>query len=186
MPDAFMAAKLSCCFSNLESSAEYSNFASLAYIILNIISKHLRNHFIEKWDKTHPDKLWKSDNVSGRQLIKKIADGVKRKIKFKDYKQRLESGKENEWDITLLAYIMHDCGLSMFSDSRDNVQKFRSIRNSHFAHACSMSCSASSFKNSVKEIKLAAGNIFGTKAVDEVDEYIQKKQNATGPNGKSK
>ena len=154
--------------------------------MLNIIPVYLRKHFIERWNDTNPDKPWKRNEESGSNLISEISDGVKRKSKFKDYRQRLESGNENEWDITSLAYIMLDCGLSMFHKSRDDVQTFRSIRNSHFAHACSMSCSASSFKHSVAEIISAAENIFGKEAANKIREYTQKKQKKRESNGKPK
>ena len=145
---------------------------------------HLRTLFIEKWNQKYPNNKWQSDSVSGNFVLNEIPNAAK-KGRNGVYANNMKSGKENEWDTTTLVYALLHSKLNLIPTCRPDGQRIaplliseeidviRKIRNEFFAHASSMKCSSTTFKNIEFEIKSAAKNIFGIEAKNDIDQIVQ-------------
>ena len=168
---------------------EEENFIRICKIILEIVPKHLRSLFIDKWDQKFPNSKWQSDLASGNFLFSQIPNAAKNG-KNGVYANNMKSGKESEWDTTTLVYAMMYSQLNLITNCRPDDQRsaplliseeidiIRKVRNEFFAHASSMQCSSPSFTDITLKIKTVARNIFGVVAEHEIA-AIAKSQIAT-------
>ena len=159
---------------------EEQNFVKLAKIILDVTPKHLRVFFVKKWNEKFPQ-VWGSDKVSGANIDSKIPSQNKKGCRFYlSIKSKILEGNEQEWDITILAFLLLFSGLRLIEKCRkrderndplresEEIDKIREMRNSYFAHTESMRCSTTEFARIVAGIKTAADKLFGQNAKAEI------------------
>ena len=151
---------------------------------MEVVPKHLRTLFIEKWNQKYPNNKWQSDSASGDFLFNEIPDAAKKGGK-RIYAIKMKSGNESEWDITTLTYAMLFSQLNLIPSCRpvyhrsvpllisEEIERIREIRGDFYAHASSMRCSSATFKGIEFEIKSAVVNIFGIEAKNDIDEIVQ-------------
>ena len=144
---------------------------------------YLRKLFIEKWDQKYPHNAWQSNSASGSFVFNEIPNSAKNGRNLV-YASNMQSGKESDWDTTTLLYAMLYSQLNLIPGCRpdgqrsppllisEEIDRIRNIRN-HIAHASSMKCSSATFKEIEFEIKSVAVNIFGIKAMNDIDEIVQ-------------
>ena len=156
------------------------NFVKLAYIIMDISAKHLRQLFKRKWDEKYPNQSWGSNDVSGSHLYSELSNEVVRCKSKEVYIEKWKSGNDHEWDTTTLVKVLLDSGLKLVQGCRSEGQRtdplrdsehiniIRNIRNGFFAHLPSMSCPNDDFIRVTTDIKKAAKNLFGEEVEDEI------------------
>ena len=157
-------------------TTERENFVKVSYIILDIVANRLRVLFTTKWNEKH--QMWRSDGRSGDQLCKNSGGGFKKSNK--DYLEKMKSGNEKEWDITILCKIFLYSELKLIDKNTSEyteIDKIRKIRNDCFAHPESMSCSDNDFKATVQKVKSAAKNLFGCDAESEISNIAKSSIN---------
>ena len=164
----------------MELSAEEKNFVKITKIMLHAIPKHLRQYFVEQWNKTFPDQRWKSDGASGESLFMLLPDKVKNYYKAKE--NEIKSGNEQEWDSIILLFIMLYSRLSMTPcctpkdqtkhpiQIRKELDLIRKTRSDFFAFSSTMSCPFPEYEKIVSSIKSISTNIFSNAAVTEIEE----------------
>jgi len=164
----------------MELSVEETNFIKITKIVLEIIPKYLRMCFIKEWNRKYPENKWSSDNASGLFLFDQLPEGIQKNKSHEMSFEKIKTGDEKNWDTTTLVLVMLNSGLKLIKGVRpsqdrstplrisEEIDVIRSIRNSHFAHASSMSCSADDFTKIMMAIKSTARNIFDKEAEDEI------------------
>ena len=166
----------------MELEEQEANFVKLTKIILNIVPKHLRIFFVKKWNEKFPSNQWNSDTKSGKFICDKIREKNNGKFpKLPGIKEEnFLDGNEKGWDTTNLMFILLFSKLKLIAPRRDEskqvdplleseeIDKFRVIRNTAFAHAKSMSCSPTEFNASIQSIKHAAHRLFDTDAMTDI------------------
>jgi len=165
---------------SLALDREEQNFVKLAKIILDITPKHLRIFFVKKWNKKFPEQ-WSSNKISGVIIESKIPSQKKKGCRYYfRIKNKILEGNEQEWDITILTFLLLFSGLNLIEECRkrderndplresEEIDKIREIRNSYFAHAESMRCSTTEFTQMVAGIKTVADKLFGQHAKAEI------------------
>ena len=165
----------------MELDEEEKNFVKLTKIILNIVPKHLRIFFVKKWDENFPSKPWKSDKTNGtfiyHEILKKNRDKFPRDSSIE---KKILEGNEEGWDTTTLMFVLLFSNLKLIIPRRDKsipvdqeleceeIDKFRVIRNTVFAHAKNMSCSSADFSTIIQSVKHAANHLFDSDAINEI------------------
>ena len=140
----------------------------LSYIMLEIVAKRLRALFKTKWD----EKL--NDGNTEDQLNEKLRESFK---KSKDYREKIETGDVQQWDITTLCKIFLYSNLNLIeknSSQYKEIDKIRDYRNKWFAHAEDMSCSNNDFTDRVEEIKRVAKNLFQDDTHRDISDISEK------------
>ena len=171
----------------MEFTKERENFVKLSYIILDISAKHLRMLFKKKWNdkyngQNYPNQPWNSDATSGNNLYNELPTGFRDGKGNKEYVAKMQTGIEQEWDITTLVKVMLECGLNLVQGCRsmgerrfplrpsEEIDIIRKYRDGLFAHLPEMSCKSNDFNQAVSDIKSAAKNLFGEDAENEIGE----------------
>ena len=164
----------------MELTKERQNFLKLSCILLDIVTKHLRELFKTKWNAKHQDQPWNSDYPSGNRLYNELSPGFKNNKSKKAYIDKMITGNEKEWDTLTLVHVMLESGLNLFEGCRkvskrsiplrtsEKIDIIRNIRNGFFAHLPSMSCSSDDFETVVKDIKSIAKSLFGEEVEKEI------------------
>lgn len=165
---------------NLELDREEQNFVKLTKIILDIIPKHLRTFFVNKWNEKFPQ-AWKSDKTSGTTIDNNIPKKRKKQCRFYfSIKDKIQEGDEKRWDITILTFVLLFSGLELIEGCREKnerddqlleseeIDNIREMRNTYFAHIESMRCSSNDFEKMITGIKTAVDRLFGQHAKTEV------------------
>ena len=165
---------------NFEVTVMEVNFIKLAKILLDVLPKYLRTCFTKHWNEKH-DNQWNSDEASGKSLVDSIPCEVKNRKPAKDYLEQLSKGNEDNWDTTILVFVMLYSGLELIPGCREKTERtnpllvsegidiIRDKRNTAFAHAGSMSCPSDEFGKVIEELKSAARNAFGKNAETEIN-----------------
>ena len=166
----------------MELSLPEVNFVKIARIILNIVPKYLRECFIKTWNKKYRKNKWKSNAISGAFLFSKLPNEVQRGESRKEEAEKLRTGIESNWDVTLLVYVMLDARLKLIEGCRpknnrelplrmsEEIEIIREIRNSVYGHAASMTCQINEFNDTMLKLKSVARNIFGEHAENEFED----------------
>ena len=94
-----------------------SYYEKLSVIISQTVPKYLRKFFVDQWNMKFPEQPWKSSSGSGTDLVNAIPDEKKCHRKFNEYKDKLHSGNEEEWDTVILVHIIIDFGLDICDKS---------------------------------------------------------------------
>ena len=156
----------------MESSPERDNFVKLSYILLDIIAQHLREYFVELWDKKYPNEKW--DDVVKRNLkLQSLLVTRDGRQKQDVYSHRILKGDEQNWDISTLIRATLDSGFNLIEGCRppnkrhsplresEEIEIIRRIRNEDYGHISSMSCSLDTFMDIMTQIRSVAKNLFG-------------------------
>ena len=152
---------------NIKVDEESQNFFILATVIFEKFPIYWRTFFKKRWNKSFPDKLWKSNEESGRDLIKQIRwREDKRSEKLQEFEGKIRIGDESCWDCGILINILHDCGLRMFDDIKADIREFKEIRNKFIAQSSSMKFSSEIFNEFLSSVKQIAEKLLGKKAND--------------------
>ena len=165
---------------SLNLDREEQNFVKLTKIILDIIPRHLRAFFVNKWNEKFQE-AWKSDKTSGTTIDNNIPKKRKKQCRFYlNIKEKIQEGNEQKWDITILTFVLLFSGLELIEGCRDKserddqlleseeIDKIREMRNSYFAHIADMRCPSADFVNMLNGIKTAADRLFGQHAKTEI------------------
>ena len=164
----------------MEPSQEKDNYVKISYLILDVIPTHLRKLFIEKWNDRHPDKIWNSDEESGKHLYNELSERFRNSKTKRIFISKMLTGKEVEWDTTLLTQVFLESGLNLIESCRpegernsplrisEKIDTIRHIRNDYFAHLPSISYSSKDFADALMSIKSIARKLFGEEVVDEI------------------
>ena len=164
----------------MEQSFEKDNFIKLSYALLNVVAKHLREHFIKLWDQKYPNERWHHDIAKRNLKLQNLLvtrDGNQRQDV---YSQKILKGNENEWDISVLIRALLDSGFDLMEGCRNQEDRsiplreseeiciIRDIRNKDYAHLPGMLCSFDDFNRLMTIIKQVAQNVFGSDAAKEI------------------
>ena len=164
----------------MELSVEETSFIKITKIVIEIIPKYLRMCFIKEWNRKYPENKWSSDDASGKFLFDQLPEGIQNNKSHEMSFEKIKTGDEKNWDTTTLVLVMLNSGLKLIKGVRpsqdrstplrisEEIDVIRSIRNSHFAHASSMSCSSDDFTKIMTDIKSTARNIFDKEAENEI------------------
>ena len=130
------------------------NFLRLCLIVIDNISKVLRIVFQSIYcQKT--GNPWDSSN--GPQLCSEI---LNRNIKLHlDQVVRLCNGDQQEWDVTLLCYVLLNSCWTRTLVNRKAVEKLRDIRNKCFAHPSKAGISKDDLYRIVEEVSKAYSDL---------------------------
>ena len=79
--------------------------------IANAVNRYFRKLFIEGWNKKYPSKPWNGNSDSGQDLIIELRQA--NTIKFSAYEYKLKHGNDQDWQITVWAFILLDSGLEL-------------------------------------------------------------------------
>ena len=163
---------------------EEENFIKMIKIILEIVPKHLRSLFIEKWDLKYPSNKWQSGGASGNFLFNEIPNAAKNG-RNRVYALEMKSGNESDWDTTTLLYAILYSQLNLIPSCRPDGQGsvplliskeidiLRKVRNEFFAHASSMQCLSAAFIDITSKIQAVAKNVFGANAENEIIDIVK-------------
>ena len=170
----------------MELNDGHEHFVKLVKIIIEVLPKHLRTLFVDKWNTKYPTQQWTHDAASGQLLHNEIPQGVKKnKRSFHNtLEQMILTGDIETWDPTALFFVLLFAGLNLtgacrpkkqrnppFTES-ENIDRLREIRNTFFAHVPNKSISAVDFGNISTELKAIAKDVFGNTAEKEIDEIV--------------
>ena len=177
----------------MELNDEHENFVKLVKIIIEVLPKHLRTLFVDKWDTKYPTQQWTHDAASGQLLHNEIPQGVKKNKRsfHKTLEQMILTGDIETWDPTALFFVLLFAGLNLtgacrqknirnlpFTES-ENIDRLREIRNTFFGHVANMSISAVEFGRISAELKAIAKDVFGSTAENEVDRVLNSQITTT-------
>ena len=145
----------------------------MAYVLLNVVAKHLRRYFIKLWDEKRPSEKWDGIDNKKAKLQKLLVGNIAT--------ERMLDGNEENWDTTTFLHAILDSGLKLMEGCRPHIERFpplreseqidiiRVIRNSYYGHALCMSCSSEKFKEIMADIKCVAKERFGAEARKEIE-----------------
>ena len=159
----------------MDLDEDNENFFKFASIVTDAVPKSLRKFFVEKWNQKFPRNTWESGKTSsGDDIIAKIkAVNNNRKPQYED---KLRSGNENDWDTTVLMYVLDFSKLTLITASdKMNLDKLRKFRNECFAHVPKMVCPSYLFAQKASEIKVIAKAMFGEDAENEIDKILNSR-----------
>ena len=170
----------------MELKDEHENFVKLVKIIIEVLPKHLRALFVNKWDTNNPTQQWTNDAASGQLLHNAIPQNVKKnKGRFhKTLEQMILTGDIKTWDPTALFFVFLNTEPNLIGTFRpknqrihpfteiEKIDRFREIRNTFFAHVPNMSISAVDFGKISTELKGIAKDVFGNTAENEIDQIV--------------
>ena len=177
----------------MELDDEHENFVKLVKIIIEVLPKHLRTLFVDKWDTKYPTQQWTHDAASGQLLHNEIPQGVKKnKRSFHNtLEQMILTGDIETWDPTALFFVLLFAGINLIGTCRpkkqrnppftesENIDRLREIRNTFFAHVTNMSISAIEFGNISAELEAIAKDVFGNTAENEIDQIVNSQITTT-------
>ena len=147
--------------STIYNNAELRYFR-LAKGVIDYSACALRKVFIEKWNFLYPSTPWQNDGKSVSQLLEKekeqtrgsrLYDPAFSKGDHQAVKEKLSSGKVEEWDVTALVFALcHSqalsgirCG-SRWGLLNDAIHNIKEVRNTELSHASKASISRRKFK----------------------------------------
>ena len=159
----------------MDNSKENENFTKICMIAVEVLPKHLRAYFVQKWNEKFPQDKWKSGN---RDYGKKLVDKMKGKNKtwkgLSSIDQQLFEGNEKVWDTTALMYVLQDHRLCLIDPTeRGHLDTLRKFRNESFAYALTAKCPFHEFLQMIDEVKTAAKYTLGELAVSEIDRILK-------------
>ena len=171
----------------MDLTSEQENFIKLVKIIVEIVPKYLKKHFITNWDSKFPSQPWANDAASGQYLYNAIPQSVKKtQAKFNiTLQQMILAGNCDTWDPSALFFVLLYACLEILGTSRprnqraypftvsENIDRLRELRNAFFGHVINMSIPDADFGNISTEINGIIKDIFGTIAEDEIDQIIK-------------
>ena len=132
---------------------ESKNYFKLAFILLEIIPKHLRSIFKTEWDKRNPTAPWNDDEASRQAFINNEKQGPN----WKNNKRNVPStGDRDQWDLTRLSFMIlysHSLNLHPQLSLYKQAHKIKEIRNKYFAHSSTTSLSDSEFEAVYSEME---------------------------------
>ena len=164
----------------MESSPERDNFVKLSYILLDVVARHLREHFVKVWDQKYPNEKWHDDVAKRDNNLRSMLVTIDGRQKQDIYSQKILKGNEKEWDITTVIKAILDSGFKLIEGCRppdqrtipfresEEIEIIRGIRNTDYGHISSMSCPLDEFIDIMEEIKSVAKNLFGKEAKNEI------------------
>ena len=177
----------------MELKDEHENFVKLVKIIIEVLPKHLRALFVNKWDTNNPTQQWANDAASGQLLHNAIPQSVKKNKRsfHKTLEQMILAGDIEKLDPTALFFVLLFAELNLISTCRpkkernppftesENIDRFREIRNTFFGHVTNMSISAVDFGYISTELKAIAKDVFGNTAENEIDQIVSSQITTT-------
>ena len=164
----------------MESSPERDNFVKLSYVLLEVIARNLREHFVRLWDQKYPNEKWHDDVAKRNLKLQSLLVARDGRQKQDIYSQKILKGDEQKWDITTSIKAILDSGFQLIEGCRskdertsplresEEIEIIRGIRNTDYGHISSMSCSFDDFMEIMKNIKSVARNLFGKDAEKEI------------------
>ena len=166
--------------SQMESSAERDNFVKLSFILLDVVTRYLREYFVKVWDQKYPNEKW-HDDVAKRDLkLESLLVTRDGRQKQDIYSLKILKGNEREWDITTVIKAILDSGFKLIDGCRppdqrtiplresEEIEIISGIRNTDYGHISSMSCSLDEFIDVMDKIKSVAKHLFGKEAKKEI------------------
>ena len=177
----------------MELNDEEENFVKLVKIIIDVLSKHLRAFFVDKWNTKYPTNQWTNDASSGQLLHDAIPQRVKRNKRsfHKTLEQMILTGDIETWPHIALFFVLLSAELNLIDAPRpknnrnppfnesEKIDRLREIRNTFFAHVANMSISAVEFGNISTELKAIAKDVFGSTAENEIDKIVNSQITTT-------
>ena len=159
----------------MDLDEDNENFFKVASIVTDAVPKSLRKFFVEKWNQKFPGNTWESGKTSsGDDIIARIK--AENNNKEPQYKEKLRAGNENDWDTTVLMYVLDSSKLKLITaNDKKNLDKLRKFRNEYFAHATKMVCPSIVFTQKVSEIRVIAKAVFGEDAKNEIDKILNSR-----------
>ena len=159
----------------MELSSEKKNHVKLTYVLLDVVARHLRDLFVNLWDKKYPNEKWQDDipkrNLKLQSLL--VKDTHIRKILYES---------EQNWDLTTLTQAILDSGLKLTKNCRptdqrsspllasEEIEIIKDIQVSFFGHVSSMLMPEAEFKDAMRKIKSVARNIFSDDVKNEIED----------------
>ena len=170
----------------MELKDEDENFVKLVKIIIEVLSKHLRALFVDKWNTNNPTQQWANDAASGQLLHNAIPQKVKKdkRIFHITLEQMILAGDIEEWDPTALIFVFLNAKPNLIGTCRpkkqrnppfteiEKIDRLREIRNKFFGHVPYMSVSDVEFGNISTELKAIVKDVFGNTAENEIDQIM--------------
>ena len=168
----------------MELSEEEENFIKLTNIVLNVITKHLRDLFARKWNEKFPKNNWVDGIASGNVLYDKFPPQLKSNLQRFTIamQEKIKGGISETWDATILCFLFLDAGLNLVKGIRPIIQRIlplrtsehiaslREVRNTYFAHAAKMSYPVDEFTKIITDIKETSKSLFGAEATTVIEE----------------
>ena len=153
----------------LDLSTEKSNFVKVEKVLLNVVPKYLRQLFKEQWNRNYPDQEWDRSDASRSLLLKKLSD---LRNSDTDFKKKLTTGNEQNWDAATLFLILLDSSLTLSTNGkmREDIKMLKAIDSSFFADKSKASMSSEDFEEKMGKIKSIARRIFNENAEKEVND----------------
>ena len=169
--------------STIYNNAELRYFR-LAKGVIDYSACALRKVFIEKWNFLYPSTPWQNDGKSGSQLLEKEKDPAFSKGDYQAVKEKLSSGKVEEWDVTALVFsLCHSqalsgirCG-SRWGLLNDAIHNIKEVRNTELSHASKASISRRKFKKNVDIVVQAVEKLLSSS--DPLVEKLKKLRSET-------
>ena len=167
----------------MELNDEEKHFVKLVKIIIDVLPKHLRAFFVDKWNTKYPTSQWTNDAASGQLLHDAILQ--RNRLGFHDpLGQMILTGDIETWDSTTLFFVLLSAKLNLIDAPRrknnrnppfnesENINRLREIRNTFFGHVPNMSISAAEFRNISAELEAIAKDVFGNGAEKEIHQIV--------------
>ena len=164
----------------MQSSPERENFVKLSYILLDIVAQHLRDYFVELWDKKYPNEKWHDDVVKRNLKLQNMLVTKDGKQKQDVYSQNILREDEQNWDISTSIRAILGSGFNLLEGCRppderssplrqsEEIEIIRRIRNEDYGHIKSASCSSDAFIDIMIEFISVTRNLFGKDAAKKI------------------
>ena len=177
----------------MELNDEEEHFVKLVKIIIDVLPKHLRAFFVNKWNTKYPTNQWTNDAASGQLLHDAIPQRVKRnRLSFPNpIQQMILTGDIETWHYIALFFVLLSAELKLIDPPRpmnhrnppfnesENINRLREIRNTFFGHVPNMSISAAEFRIISAELKAIAKDVFGNGAEKEIHQIVNSQLKTT-------
>ena len=159
----------------MDLDEDNENFFKVTFIVTDAVPKSLRKFFVEKWNLKFPGKTWESGKTgSGDDIIAEIK--AVNNNKKPQYEDKLRTGNENDWDTTVLMYVLDFSKLKLITASdKMNLDQLRKFRNDFFGHVTEPVCLSTVFAQKVNEIRVIAKTMFGEDAENEIDKILKSR-----------
>ncbi|XP_072036639.1 uncharacterized protein [Amphiura filiformis] len=137
------------------------NYFKLAYILLEIVPKHLRELAKVEWDTRYTSTPWNDDEPSRLNLKNEERSGQN----WRRNKQNIpKSGDRNDWDPTTLFFVLlysRAINLPKTSSLYPHIDRLREIRNKHFGHVKDTSLDTADFETLYSDIEACMKGLNG-------------------------
>ena len=177
----------------MELNDEEENFVKLVKIIIDVLPKHLRAFFVDKWNTKYTTNQWTNDASSGQLLHDAIPQRVKRnRLRYHDrLEQMILTGAIETWPHIALFFVLLSAELNLIKAPRpknnrnppfnesENIDRLREIKHLFYGHVTNMSISAVEFGNISTELKTIAKDVFGSSAEMEIDQIVNSQIKTT-------